>query len=76
MRDNTIDTRVGEVRKHLLAVFSQQRVVKMDTDEKIVAADTGSMHSGMQVGEVEMGKPDVTINASGHIQELERNFVS
>ena len=44
----------------------------MAQDEKIVATDGGSSKS-MQVGEVEMGK-DVPINASGHVQELERNF--
>ncbi|KAF2112778.1 choline transporter [Lophiotrema nucula] len=44
----------------------------MAQDEKIIATDGASSNS-MQIGEVEMGK-DVPINASGHVQELERNF--
>jgi hypothetical protein len=43
----------------------------MATDEKIVSGDAAS------IGEVEGGKVEgITINASGHIQELDRNFVN
>ncbi|KAF1995504.1 choline transport protein [Amniculicola lignicola CBS 123094] len=43
----------------------------MNDAEKITPTDAASVHT---TGDVELQKPDKTINASGHVQELERNY--